>query len=77
MEREISSQGDEPIAPRDVYGDMSSNNLNIAAGNSLLSSGLKFGVVIFFEKYITNMKKFTAAGVLSRTNLKGAMFNKE
>jgi hypothetical protein len=31
---------DEPIAPQDVHGDMYSDNTNIAAGNSLISSSL-------------------------------------
>ena len=31
---------DEPIGPQDVHEDMSRDNLNIAAGNSLISSGL-------------------------------------
>ena len=50
MACQISSHrgvGDESIAPRDVHGDLSSNNLNVVAGNSLISSGLKFGTNIF------------------------------
>ena len=49
MARQISSHrgvGDESIAPQDVYGDLSSNNSNVAAGNSLISCGLKFGAII-------------------------------
>ena len=55
MARQISSHrgvGDESIAPQDVYGDLSSNNLNVAAGNSLISFDLKFGTIIFKDKYI-------------------------
>ena len=62
MARQISSHrgvADESIAPQDVHGDLSRNNSNVAAGNSLISFGLKFGIVIFNEKYITNTKKFT------------------
>jgi len=70
-------EDDEPIAPQDVHGDMSSDNSNIAASNSLISFGLKFGIVIFNEKYITNTKKFTAVGVLSMINFKDTIFNKE
>ena len=55
MAHQISSHrgvGDESIAPQDVHGDLSSNNSNVAAGNSLISSGLKFGTIIFKDKYI-------------------------
>ena len=50
-------EDDEPIAPQDVHGDMSSDNSNIAAGNSLISSGLQFGAIYFDEKYGKNMEK--------------------
>jgi len=44
-------ENDEPIAPQDGQGDMSSDNSNIAAGNSLISSDLQFGAILFDEKY--------------------------
>ena len=50
MACQISSHrgvGDESIVPKDVHGDLSSNNSTVAAGNSLISSGLKFGTNIF------------------------------
>ena len=68
MARQISSHrgvGDESIA-QDVHGDLSSNNSNVAAGNSLISSGLKFGTIIFKDKYIVDMEKFTTAGLSSK-----------
>ena len=68
MARQISSHrgvGDEFIAPQDVHGDLSSNNSNVAAGNSLISSGLKFGTIIFKDKYIVDMEKFTTARLSS------------
>ena len=55
MARQISSHcgvGDESIAPQDVQRDLSSNNSNVAASNSLISSSLKFGTIIFKDKYI-------------------------
>ena len=62
MARQINSHsevGDEFIAHQNVHGDLSSNNLNVAAGNSLISSGLKLGTIIFKDKYIVDMEKFT------------------
>ena len=53
--------GDESIAPQDVHGDLSSNNSNIAAGNLLIFSGLKFGTIIFKDKYIVDINFFTTA----------------
>ena len=41
------SCSDEPIAPQDDHADMSSDCLNIAADNSLISFGFKFGTVTF------------------------------
>jgi len=64
MTHQISSHrrvGDESIAPQDVHGDLSSNNSNVVAGNSLISPGLKFRTIIFKDKYIVDMEKFTTA----------------
>ena len=55
MARQISSHrrvGDESIAPQDVHGDLSSNNSNVAAGNSLISLDLKFGTIIFKDNIL-------------------------
>ena len=52
---------------------MSSNNLNVAAGNSLISSGLKFRIVIFKDKYIVDMEKFTTAGLSSKIFYRGTL----
>ena len=68
MSCQISSHrgvGDESIAPQDVYGDLSSNNSNVAAGNSLVPSGLKFGTIIFKDKYIVDIEKFITVGLSS------------
>ena len=76
MARQISSHrgvGDESIALQDVHVDLSSNNSNVAAGNSLISSGLKFGTIIFKHKYIVNMEKFTTAGLSSKIFYRGAL----
>jgi len=62
---------DESIAPQDVHEDLSSNNSNVAAGNSLISSGLTFGTIIFKDKYIVDMKKFTTAGLSSKIFYRG------
>jgi len=66
-------EDDEPIAPQDVHGDMSSDNSNIAASNSLISSGLQFGAIYFDEKYGKNMVKFTSAGLSSNIFFRGAL----
>ena len=76
MTRQISSHrgvGDESIASQDVHGDLSSNNSNIAVGNSLISSCLKFGTIIFKDKYIVDMEKFTTAGLSSKIFYRGTL----
>ena len=65
--------GDESIAPQDVYGDLSSNISNVAAGNSLISPDLKFGTIIFKDKYIVDMEKFTTAGLSSKIFYRGTL----
>ena len=50
-----------PIAPQDV-ADKSNVLSNIAAGNYLKSSDVKFGALFLDEKYIANMEKFIVAG---------------
>ena len=52
---------------------MSSNNSNVAAGNSLVSSGLKFGTIIFKDKYNVDMEKFTTVGLSSKIFYRGAL----
>ena len=69
MTCQISSHrgvGDESIAPQDVHGDLSSNNSNVAYGNSLIFSGLIFRTIIFKVKYIVDMEKFTTVGLSSK-----------
>ena len=76
MARQISSHcgvGDESIAHQDVHGDLCSNNSNVGAGNSLISSGLKLGTIIFKDKYIVDMEKFTAAGLSSKIFYRGTL----
>ena len=76
MTRQISSHrgvGDEFIAPQDVHGDLSSNNSNVAASNSLISSGLKFGTIIFKDKYIVDMEKFITVGLSSKIFYRGVL----
>ena len=76
MARQISSHrgvGDESIASQDVHGDLSSNHSNVAAGNSLISPGLKFGTIIFKVKYIVDMKKFTTVGLSSKIFYRSAL----
>jgi hypothetical protein len=51
---------------------MSSDNSNIAAGSSLISTGLQFGAIYFNEKYGKNMEKFTSAGLSSNIIFIGA-----
>jgi hypothetical protein len=53
---------------------MSSNNSNIAAGNSLISSGLQFGAIYFDEKYGKNMEKFTSPGLSSNIFFRSILF---
>ena len=67
---------DEPMDPQNIHVDNSSINLNIAANNSLKSSSLKFGAVIFNEKQITNMEKFTNGGLSSNIIFGGVTFKK-
>ena len=52
---------------------MSSNNSNVAAGNSLISSGFKFGTIIFKDKYIVDMEKFITVGLSSKIFYRGAL----
>ena len=76
MTRQISNHrgvGVESIAPQDVHGDLSSNNLNIVADNSLISSGLKFGTIIFKDKYNVDMEKFTTVGLSSKIFYRGVL----
>ena len=76
MTHQISSHrrvGDESIAPQDVYGELSSNNSNVAAGNSLISSGLKFRTIIFKDKYIVDMEKFITVGLSSKIFYRSAL----
>ena len=54
-------EDDEPMAPQDV-ADKSNVLSNIAAGNYLKSSDVKFGALFLNEKYIANMEKFIVAG---------------
>jgi hypothetical protein len=50
------------MAPQNIPIENSCAVSNIAAGNSLISSGLQFGAIYFDEKYGKNMEKFTSAG---------------
>jgi hypothetical protein len=63
--------------PQNIHANKSSINLNIAANNSLKSSGFKFGAVIFNEKYITTLEKFTTGGLSSNIIFGGVTFKKE
>jgi hypothetical protein len=60
------------MAPQDVYADKSIIFSNIAAGNPLKSSDLKFGALFLNERYIANMEKFTTAGLSSSIIFSGA-----
>ena len=71
MARQISSHCG--VGPQDVHGDLSSNNSNVAAGNSLVPSGLKFGTIIFKDKYIVVMENFTTVGLSSKIFYRGAV----
>ena len=76
MAHQISSHrgvGDESIAPQDVHRDLSNNNSNVAAGNSLISSGLKFRTIIFKDKYIVDIEKFTSVRLSSKIFYRGAL----
>ena len=68
---------DEAMAPLDFYVDNSSFSSNIASGNSLESSTLKFGAFICNEKHMKNLEKFTTAGLSSSTTFGGVTFKKE
>jgi hypothetical protein len=60
-------EDDEPMAHRDSHPDKSSIISNIAAGNCLKPSGIKFGAIIFDKKYRENMMdKFTTASLSSK-----------
>ena len=52
---------------------MSGNNSNIGAGNSLISPSLKFGTIIFKDKYIVDMEKFTTVRLSSKIFYRGAL----
>ena len=56
-----------------IHGDLSSNNSNVAAGNSLIPSGLKFGTIIFKDKYIVDIERFTTIKLLSKIFYRGAL----
>ena len=56
-----------------IHEDLSSNNSNVAAGNSLISSGLQFGTIICKDKYIVDMEKFTTAELSSKIFYRGAL----
>ena len=76
MAHQISSHrgvGDESIAPQDVHRDLSGNNSNVAAGNSLISFGLKFETIIFKDKYIVDIEKFTTVGLSSKIFYRGTL----
>ena len=60
-----------------IHGDLSSNNSNVAAGNSLISSGLKFETINFKDKYIADVCGFTTAGLWSNLIFSGTTFKKE
>ena len=45
---------------------MSSNNSNVGAGNSLISSGLQFGTIICKDKYIVDTEKFITVVLSSK-----------
>jgi hypothetical protein len=60
-------EDDEPMAHRDSHKCKSSIISNIAANNSLKSSDIEFGAIIFYKKYSENMmEKFTVAGLSSK-----------
>jgi hypothetical protein len=65
------------MAPQDFYADKSSISSNMAIGNSLESSGLQFGSILFYEKYSKNKKKYTLGGLLEMISFRGASFKNE
>ena len=56
-----------------IHGDLSSNNSNVAAGNSLISFDLKFETIIFKDKYIVDIEKFTSVRLSSKIFYRGAL----
>ena len=52
---------------------MSSNNSNVAAGNSLISSDFKFGTIVFKDNYIVDMEKFTTVELSSKIFYRGTL----
>jgi hypothetical protein len=70
-----AAAGDEPMAPQNIPIENSCVVSNIAAGNSLISSGLQFGAFSFGEKYSKDMDKFTAAGLSSNIIFRGALLS--
>jgi hypothetical protein len=58
-------EDDEPMAPQNIFTEIP--NMVI---------GLKFGAVIFDEKYSKNMDKFTVVGLSSNIIIGGATFMK-
>ena len=59
-------KNNEPMTAQDIHTNQSSIILNIAASNFLKYSGLKFGAIIYNEKYSENMDKFTTTGLRSQ-----------
>ena len=56
---------------------MPSDNSNIAASSSLISSGLQFGAIYLDEKYGNNMEKFTSTGLSSNIFLEELIFTRK
>jgi hypothetical protein len=61
---------------QDAHADMSSDNSNMAAGNSLIFSSLQFEDFISEEKYSKNMDKFTTTSISSNTIFSGVTLKK-
>ena len=55
----------------------SDNNSNIAVDSSLISFDIKFGTVIFKDKYIVDVCGFTTAGLSSNLIFSGTTFKQE